>query len=378
MAKLKQNIESYYFINPNSVFQLSNGTWHMQFVGLSREAMTEIASGDRFALPLRSQSLLIVQQLTNFNLSNVVVYAGPGLASAWVRNSGSIVINDFQVRRKEGTNRLMSSGADAIHMVDNLASTAIANCFFEGMGDDALNTRSTAFKIEDKSSSSQIFFKTLGLSLFSVGQSVQVVDPMTQLAKGTSKILSLTVAPDGSAIIGLDHPIASLKPGDLFFVAEFAIPNLLLTNNVFSNFRGTLRIRSSGAMVLNNHFVDPRNSSIFVSADIQSAWQEGPSLIPSPENSLSGIYFYENLVDNGSMRLSSTTNYGGAPPLSGKSSLLTHPLIFDVKFYRLNNSDLAAMNDSQLATHWVDHGVSEGRGPLSDIARLNIWKYIQT
>lgn len=320
-----------------------------------------IAVGDRFALSNRSQHMFYFANTQNFTLKEVILYAAPGAASIWVRNTGRILIDGFQVRRKPGTNHLMSTAADAIHMVDNVGNLTIQRCFIEGMGDDAINIRSNAFTVTNLSSTTNFQFNTAGTQI-KAGYTLQAVSPATHLAKGTAEIASVRVA-GNMATVSLTRPIPNLAVGDVIFGADLGSPNALIKDNTFSNFRGIFRIRSSGAIFANNSILDTRNARVFVAADITNAWREGPTLV----NSLNGVYFDGNTVKGGWIALLGTKYANMGPPtLSGSNALLGHPLVFNAGVYRQLNPDIAFMTDPELSFHWVNHGIAEGRMANAD------------
>lgn len=328
---------------------------------LNLSTFENIAVGDRFALSNRSQHMFYFANTQNFTLKDVTLYAAPGAASIWVRNSGKILIDGFQVRRKPGSNHLMSTAADAIHMVDNVGNLTIQRCFIEGMGDDAINIRSNAFTVTNLSSPTNFQFNTSGTQI-KAGYTLQAVNPATHLPKGTAEIASLRQAGD-IATVSLARPIPNLAVGDVIFGADLGTPNALIKENTFSNFRGMFRIRSSGAIFANNSILDPRNARVFVAADITNAWKEGPTLV----NSLNGVYFDGNTVKGGWIaQLGTRYANMGPPTLSGSNALLGHPLVFNAGVYRQLNPDIAAMTDPELLFHWVNHGIAEGRAANAD------------
>ncbi|MNJ96731.1 Pectate lyase superfamily protein [compost metagenome] len=325
----------------------------------SRARLTSVsgfAPGDRFVGLLRKNNLLNFLNSRDLQLSKVKVSMSAGLVTAWVGNSGTIDINGLEVRRIPG--RLLSATADAIHMVDTNAKVSIQNCYIEGMADDAINTRSTAFTVASAPSSQVVVFNGEGNTQFALGQTLQVVSPSTQMWKGSARITTLSHK-NGLITASLDQAIPGVSAGDYVFNADFAAPNLLVKNNYFSYFRGIFRIRSPGAVFTGNQIVDAENAKVLISADIAPLWKEGPSLVGS---NLNGVYFHNNTVSGGQFHLLGL-NYAdtGAPPLMGDDAIRSHPLVFDPAFYRTTNSDLANYSDGALKSHWLNHGIQEGR-----------------
>ncbi|MBW2528050.1 MAG: hypothetical protein JRI23_27965 [Deltaproteobacteria bacterium] len=348
----------------SSITKVSGGTFHLVL-----HSLADVAVGDRFALPHRAQTGLFFASVDDITLESFIMYSAPGAASIWVGNTSQIMINGFEVRRKPGTTRLLSTAADAIHMLDNKANLTIVGCTIEGMGDDPINTRSSDFPVVSVASPSSLQFDTRGVEGIAVGQTVEIVDPSSQLARGMAKVVSLQMQGD-TASVSLDRPIAGVVSGDALFDADFASPYAVIRNNTFSNFRGMFRIRSPGAIFAENVIVDPRNANVLISADINPSWQEGPSLL----SFLPQVYFNDNSVQNGSMAVLGA-NYQdlGAPTFSGSDAMLTHPLVYDEQFYAQMNPDLASMTSAELAFHWVANGIAEGRVA---VARFKASEYL--
>ena len=325
-----------------------------------------VAGGDRFVLPIRGVPSFAFVSNTGVTFKNVVSYAGPGLASAWVGNDGAILIDDFKVRLKPGTDRLLANSADAIHMADNAALLTIQRCYIEGMGDDAINIRSSALKVTAVDGPRVQFTTSDAFRQVAPGQTLQVVDRATSLAKGTARI-NAAVGVNNVTTVTLNHAVPGLAVGDVLFDEQFAAPNALITKNLFASFRGHFRIRASGAVFVGNTILNPDNARVLVADDISPLWQEGPTLV----GSLNGVYFDGNVVPNGALTVLGTHDANlGAPTLTGPAALLTHPLVFSPEFYRRYYPDLANYDDQAAVAHWLNHGIQEGRrGSVNFLAR---------
>ena len=222
--------------------------------------------------------MLIFQRSSNLTLKNVSLFAGPGAATIWWKNSGQIIVDGFQVKIKPGSNRLVSTAADALHMADNTAMVLIQNSFIEGMGDDAINIYNKMVKVQsiEGTTFTASDYKRLNLS-----QTLQIVVPDAKKTRGEAKLNYCRAAnSSGISTMGLDQTIP-IAVGDGIFVEEFASPGAMVFNNTFSSFRGLLRIHSPGAIFFNNTFLDSANSKILVDSD-SVGWGEGPSLLFDP------------------------------------------------------------------------------------------------
>jgi hypothetical protein len=334
--------------------QVDGNTWDINFGA----AVSGIAVGDRFVLPLRTRSVLHFGNGRDVSLSNVVLYAGPGLATAWVRNSGTLTIDGLQVRIKPGTERVLSTNADAIHMVDSSARAVVRNCVIGGMNDDAINTHSSEFRVLSVVSQSVLVLGTKGVTDFQVGHRLQVVNRATRATRGIARIIALqpSSAP-GSLQVTLDVSLPTAQTGDAVFDADLANPELLVTNNTFGSFRGLFRIRSAAAVFLGNKVLDPRNVHFLVGCDITNQWQEGPTL----PGSYPGLYFKGNQLAAPARLIGVDGANLGSPVLTGDQALLTHPLIFNAKLYRTLYPDLQGKTLDGVRQHWLNVGLAQGR-----------------
>ena len=353
LPQLKANVDDAVWIS--SMVKNANSSWN---ITLTSTAQENIATGDRFVLPVRGPSAGILAQVSaGISVSDITLYTASGMAFVGYANSGSVAINGLEVRRKPGTNRLLSTPADAIHLYDNTAKLSIRNCFIEGMADDAINTHSSGFIVLATDGSSWVQFPTNGNTGFTIGQTIQIVNPNTQAPRGTAKIVALSVT-DGLATIYLDKPILGITNNpkyDVIFNEEFSGTNALLTHPLIFSAE-FYRLNNSNLagwsdQDLANHWVnhgiqEGRRASVFfepgeylkIYPDLLSAY--------GSTGYLNAVLHY---VSDGAIAEQRIGSYAG------------NSLVFDSTLYRALNSDLAAMDDAQLGMHWLYHGVSEGR-----------------
>lgn len=343
---MKAGAPDHYFLS--SPVQTGPRSWRVTLATIAG-----FAAGDRFALPLRGATLFQFLRNRNIVFRDILTLASPGLVTAWIENSGRIDIDGLQIRRTGG--RLVSAGADAIHMANNDARTVIRNSYMEAMPDDAINTRTSRLLVTAVANGTTFAFGDYGIRNFRVGQTVQIVDSATNRAKGTGVITTMS-RQAGVVTVIVDTAIPGLKAGDSAFIADLATPYLLVRDNVFAPFRGCFRLRGRGTVLANNHVASAENAKVFRSAQIVEAWQEGPSLV----GSLDDIYFDGN---NGApfRLLNDQSQDAGPPALNGEQALLTHPLVFNAAYYQAVNPDLAKFDANALKNHWLQHGLKEIR-----------------
>lgn len=350
---LKGSAGNAYILRYDNITQISPGRFRLKFD--IQGNTTGITAGDRMALGTRKEYGFAFERNENVFLQNVTIYTAPGIAVMGWGNQGSLSINGLEIRRKPGTSRLLSAAADAIHLANNSRRLVIQNSYIEGMGDDAINTRSTGFSVLNILGPNKIQMET-GAFRIQAGDRLQFVNRDTEVLKATAKILSVTPLDAWRAEVTLDRSI-SVTTQDVIFNVELASPRAHIINNTFSNFRGIFRIRSQDAIFAGNKILDPRNAGMHVGADIDPKWTEGPT-VSQPL----GVYFFGNQISGGSIDLMKEkyTPFSHPSTQDDRYAYL-HPAVFDLEFYRYLYSDLSLFSDEYLKYHWMNHGLREGR-----------------
>lgn len=87
------------------------------------------------------QPALSMSNCRNMQFENVTIYAVPGMGLV-AGHTENVTLDKFRVMIKPRTRRLMSATADATHFAGCTGLIRVKDCFFEGMGDDALNIKS--------------------------------------------------------------------------------------------------------------------------------------------------------------------------------------------------------------------------------------------
>ncbi len=305
---LKKNVSSWFAIQSSTQISKSPNVWRLQ----TPNASYSFSPGDRFAYPGRTgvAHAFTFWLSSNLLLKDIQILAGPGAASIWGLNTGKIEIDNFQVKRIPG--RLVSTAADAMHMVSNTAKISIRNCLIEGMGDDAINIYTRGSKIGKITSNSQFQFFTEGYDMHAVGHTLQIVDS-SNVVRGQAKIKDFQLNNDiHVATVTLDKAIPGLALGDIVYDVEMASPGAIIENNVFNSFRGYFRLRSFGMQFINNTISESPNAQMFVDSD--------PSYIEGPSLRSANIVVKENNVQGGVIKILGVDT---PPPVSNCQITLT-------------------------------------------------------
>jgi parallel beta-helix repeat protein len=198
--------------------------------------------------------------------------------------SRNIWIDKVNVTIKPGEGRWMSTTADAFHFKDCRGDLAIANCNFEGMGDDAINVHSYFMRLDSimdertfvlskgRIPSGGVFDVQIGDTLCFGGQdsplslSQKMVVENVQVNRIQNKIIVRSL----SKLVGI-------KKGSVVWNSMLS-PSLTVKNcNVRGNRARGILVQTSNAEISNCSFSNCSGSAIHVSCDADY-WWEGPGV----------------------------------------------------------------------------------------------------
>ena len=89
-------------------------------------------------------SAITFHNCENIVLNDITVHSSAGYMIVVFPRCHNMTINRYRVVCPDGSNRLMASNVDAIHLLGLSGKLVINDCYFDGLGDDAVNIHSTA------------------------------------------------------------------------------------------------------------------------------------------------------------------------------------------------------------------------------------------
>lgn len=231
-------------------------------------------------------------------LSNISIYSMPGMGLLGAKCT-DIQLHRYRTIIKPGSNRLLSTCADSVHISGCDGKIDITECSFQGMGDDAINICSSYYVINKmlgpRSVSIQHRAKT-GLSLWVLPQaseSVEICDRKTQKVLCIAKVVSVS-------LLSGSEPCAQL-------VLDRDLPDTVVIGNIVgsdqSNTHTTIRNCSfignrargvlihKNAEITGNTFAGCSLAAILLAAD--TTWMEGPTVrdVTITKNNFSNCYY---------------------------------------------------------------------------------------
>lgn len=218
----------------------------------------------------------------DLQLRNINVYHA-GAMGLIAERSEDITLDSFNVVLREGTNRLVTTIADATHFCNCKGLVTIKNCTFENMLDDATNIHGTYARVNKILNDNQIAFETYHPHqkdyLFGEeGDSVRIVDQKTLLPKTQAMVIKkvkrinekISILTLSESIKGKVEQYDGIE--NLSWSASAIIENNIVRNN---RARGFL-ISTSHKVLVKNNFISSQMAGILVTGDLDLWNESGP------------------------------------------------------------------------------------------------------
>lgn len=211
-------------------------------------------------------------------LKDIDIYHAGGMGVIGERTE-DILLDNVNVRLREGSGRMVTTTADATHFCNCKGLLTIENCLFENMLDDATNIHGTYMRIVDVLDGNTIIAKLnhpqqYGYDFAGKGDEIRIVDAMSMLPKGSAHVVSAEMINEIFIRIVLDAPV-DLKPGD---AAENVTwyPEVVFRNNIVRNNRARSILLSAGKKILveKNTFSSMMTSILF-EGDLEHWFESG-------------------------------------------------------------------------------------------------------
>ena len=135
-------------------------------------------------------------------VEDVTITAAPGCVFVIAPRSSNFTFNRFRIQLPENTRRTMAANADGIHIAGITGKFVMKDCYFENLGDDALNIHSKACMVTGLDSAA-------GSLDFHAVRMVAVEDPATHMLTGQK-----------TQIQTFPMPERWVSPGDLIYVYD--------------------------------------------------------------------------------------------------------------------------------------------------------------
>jgi len=229
----------------------------------------------RHKLPTYAHAITLTD-CDNVSIENVRIYASPSMAVVCNR-CNNLTIRNLVVTPTPDSGRLMSTNADAVHIVNARGKIDILGSTLKGMGDDCINVCGQYLKIVDMPDRRKAIIKTKSGVPFSqderplAGDELVFVDALSLAPRGRAIV---TEAEPGKqeSLYFLENIPASVQPGD-FVCNVTASANLLVSKCNFPGNRARGILAHANTTIEHCYFSSQFQQAIVLSPD--TYWMEG-------------------------------------------------------------------------------------------------------
>ena len=215
----------------------------------------------------------------NVNAFDINVYHAGGMGLL-AEKSTDIHLNRFNVKLRPGTDRLVTTTADATHFCNVKGKLLIENCLFENMLDDATNVHGTyvkAYEIKGREVLARLnHMQQTGYEFGQAGDTLQVVDGQTLLPKGKVVIEKVEYLNERLSKLTLtEDPASTLAEGDgLENITWY--PELTFRNNIVQNNRArSILISVPKKVLIENNSFSSMMTAILFEGDMLDWYESG-------------------------------------------------------------------------------------------------------
>lgn len=241
------------------------------------------AVGDRVVLrnQVYAYNAFELHDCSDVTFEDITVHHTPGMG-LYARGSHNVTLRRFNVRTPEGSDRLMSTNADATHFSGCTGMIRIDDCVFERMGDDAVNINSGVYLTIHEVENARTFTgaHNLGGPIHEpdVGDRMELFSQRTLLPIGDGEVVAVQRLPDNVYRVRFTEPtLENAAPGDVVGnatrVAQVHITNVRVRDN---RARGFL-IQTRGALIEDCIFENTTTAGIFVMTEISHFFEAVPA-----------------------------------------------------------------------------------------------------
>lgn len=202
-------------------------------------------------------------------LENITMHYSPAMGLVGTNNE-HLYINRFQIKRKAGSNLLLTTAADGVHIVQQHGTVDITNCYNEYSQDDAYNIKSgvwyefSGYDVVNKEIT--ISKKSIEIPAPRVGDVIEIYDYNTFEYKAGLTVVEVKGTPLAYTL-KVKESIAKLGMGDwgACVASNVTTAQLTFRNNIIQNKRNRgILVELQNAVVENNTFRNVAHGSIMI------------------------------------------------------------------------------------------------------------------
>jgi len=217
---------------------------------------------------------------SNATFDNVVVHHALGMGFLFERTSDINILNSG-VYLKEGTDRVVSTIADATHFANCKGAILIENCRFENMLDDGTNVHGTYVEVDAIIDEYTVrialkHFEQMGFEFAGVGDEVWYIQKPSPKRAGENEVVKVKYLNDEYSELTFKNKIpANLAKGDILENKTWN-PEFTMRGNTIRNHRArNIIIKTPKKIVIENNELSSMMSSILLRGETYFWYESG-------------------------------------------------------------------------------------------------------
>lgn len=204
----------------------------------------------------------------NIELSGIVIHHALGMGFLFERSENIKIINSG-IYLREGTNRVISTTADATHFANCKGAILIENCRFENMLDDGTNVHGTYVEVDQVIDSRTVriklmHFEQMGFPFAEAADEVWFIQQPSPARGETATVNKVTLVNERYADLSFESEVpAGLKAGDILenktWNPEFTMRGCTIRNHRARN----VVLKTPLKTIIEDNYFSSMMSSIF-------------------------------------------------------------------------------------------------------------------
>lgn len=257
-------------------------------------AVTEAPVGTKVAccFTMRFNTTFFVDRCENVRFESVNLYASPGMGLL-ARSNRNLYFNAFRIICKPGTDRLMTTTSDMMHLKGNMGEIVITNSQLENGYDDAVNVCANYLSVGTISGNSVTAVSPGGMhETYApvIGEKMEIIDKATGESKGILTVKTSELTENGYTMTFEESDLSSLAVGNYLAMGEHTV-SFTMKNSIVRNKRNRgLLIQTQDVLIENCVFSAVQHGPVLIQADLNGSIE---GVIPK-DVTIRNCKFYNN------------------------------------------------------------------------------------
>lgn len=270
-----------YCYKENKYELLENGDIRIQLTEEPKVQLERLQIGQLVCLrhTVYGKEYFMFENCKTVKLEDINVYGSPGSVTRILPHCEDFSFLRFNIKLPEGSKRLMASNADGIHVKGLSGNLSVKDCYFEHLGDDALNIHSRAAVVTEVNTEKKTISCVSGWRTEALYEKwaeqhdiLEVYDSRDFLKKATVRVEKFE-----NGCITYTNIDGNVHEGDVLantaYFASVHVDNCVVRN---SRARGFL-LQSRNIVIENCVFYGISHAAILIAPDIDYWYEVGPA-----------------------------------------------------------------------------------------------------